>query len=54
MRSTDDEVTAQNPPQDTSRARSSDRRFFLLFLFLLIVVYALIGYGVHQVIDALA
>ena len=31
-----------------------DRRFFLLFLFLLIAVYAVIGYGVYQVIDALA
>ena len=51
---TDEEVSAQNPPQDASRARSRDRRFFLLFLFLLIAVYAVIGYGVYQVIDALA
>ena len=54
MRSTDDEVTAQNPPQDALRARSWDRRFLLLFLFLLIALYAVIGYGVYQVIDALA
>ena len=51
---TDEEVSAQNPPQDASRARSTDRRFFLLFLFLLIAVYAVIGYGVFEVIDALA
>ena len=51
---TDEEVSAQNPPQDASRAPSWDRRFFLLFLFLLIAVYAVIAYGVYQVIDALA
>jgi hypothetical protein len=50
----DEEVSAQNPPQDALSARSRDRRFFLLFLFLLIAVYAVIGYGVYEVIDALA
>ena len=51
---TDEEVSAQSPPQDASSARSWDRRFFLLFLFLLIAVYAVIGYGVYEVIHALA
>ena len=51
---TDEEVSAQNPPQDASGARSADRRFVLLFLFLVIAVYAVIGYVVYEVIDALA
>ena len=51
---TDEEVSAQNPPQDASSAHSGDRRFVLLFLFLVIAAYAVIGYGVYKVIDALA
>lgn len=52
---TDEEVSAQNPPQDASSSQDRDgRRLYLLMLFLLIAVYAVIGYGVYQVIDALA
>jgi len=52
--STDDKTFAQNPPEAASSTEHRDRRLYLLFLFLVIAVYAVIGYGVYEVIDALA
>ena len=51
---TDEGVSAQNPPEAASSTEHRDRRLYLLFLFLVIAVYAVIGYGVYEVIDALA
>lgn len=52
--STDHEASAQNPPEEASSAQDRDGRLYLLFLFLVIAVYAVIGYGVYKVIEALA
>ena len=53
---TDEEVSAQNPPEDAGDASSAhhpDRRLSLLLLFLVIAVYAVIGYAVYKVMDGL-
>ena len=35
-------------------AKSRDGRLYLVFLFLVIAVYAVIGYGIYKVMEALA
>ena len=50
---TDDEASAQHPPEGASSAQHRDGWLFLLVLFLVIAVYAMIGYGVYEVIHAL-
>jgi hypothetical protein len=47
-------VSARNRPQNASSGQDRDGRLYLLMLFLLIAAYAVIGYGVYKVIDALA
>ena len=51
---TDDDMSAPNSPEEASIAQHQVRRFTLLLLFLLIAVYAVIGYAIFKVIDALA
>ena len=51
---TDDQASVRNPPEDASSAQGRDGRLYLLFLFLVIAVYAVIGYGIYKVIEAFA
>ena len=51
--STKDESSVQ-PREEASNAQARDGRLYLLFLILVIAVYAVIGYGIYKVIEALA
>ena len=46
--------SVQNPREEASSAQAREGRLYLLFLILVIAVYAVIGYGVYKVIEALA
>ena len=52
--STGDETSAQNPPEAASSSERRDRKLYLLFLFLVIALYAVTGYGLYKLMDALA
>ena len=50
---TDNEVSAQNPPEAASHDQRHDRRLVLFFLLLVIAMYSMIGYGIYKAIDML-
>ena len=52
--STDDEASLEDSPGDASSAQGRDGRLYLLFLFLVIAVYTVIGYGIYKILEALA
>ena len=53
MVSADEEASLQNPSEDASSGQGRDGEIYLLSLLLVIALYAVVGYGVYKIVEAL-